>query len=340
MSALPARLAWQRFAVHAGPQPGGSVPWDALWADGLALRVLARGVDAGRPDALVDHARATFAANVVRRDALQALGAALDDDAIPYVAIKGAATLVRSPSTMRTRAMSDLDVLVSPRDFVRAQRVARALGYDAPEQTRPLSQRWTCEVELRRRSGAFVSAVDLHRGLHHGHVWRRLAAEVLARKERVDGIAIPSTEDALLVVAAHRARHAYRGDLREVSDAWGLLEHTRDASPLVDRADALHVAGALWALLETLRPWGDRGAALQSALAPRVPDASRRRLQAVIGGAERWTVQEQAGKAPRFASMYGPIIAGGVPALDAVRAAVTHAALRAGDKLAMRVRRS
>ena len=336
MGAPPSRLAWQRFAVHAGPQPSGRVPWDELWADGLALRVLDRGAPGPVPSDLRAHAQATLAANVVRLQAARELAGALDAVGVPYVLLKGGAMLVLAPHSVRTRAMSDLDVLVDPADFTTAQRIAEGLGYRRVDAPRPVSERWTCELELRRTDGAFVSAIDLHRGLHHGALWRALSSGVLARRVRVDGVAIPSADDALLVIAAHRARHAYRGDLRELADAWDLLPLVTDADALAALADASHVAGALWALVTSVAPWGDRGAAVYAALGGRVPSVFQRRLLASVRAASRWTPREQTGAAPRFASMYTPLVAGGVPLLDATRAAVTHGALRLGDRLATR----
>lgn len=335
--------AWRRFAIAGGAPPEGLPPWSALYRDGLLLRV-ARRLGRPVPEAFTAFATATRAANIVRLRDLHEVAATLATSGVDCVAVKGAARLVVAPACVATRPMSDLDLLVAPRDYADAVAALEQSGFRAIDERRPVSSSWTCEVELRRQRGSFTTAIDLHRGLHHGPVWRELAEGVLDRARVVGGVSVPSPVDALLIIAAHRTRHDFRGDLREVGDAWELLAalSEEEAAGLVQQAGAAQLGGALWALLyelASITSLPDAVEAARARLDGAVPAAFRRRLARRITHPQ-WTLSAREGQAPGFASMYAPLVLAGVPVVDAARSAGTHALLRAADGAVNRLRRN
>ena len=206
---------------------------------------------------LVEDSRATWAANVTLRARLKQLMTCFERASIPVVALKGWATLARFPDWMPARGTRDVDLLVSPRAFERACDVLVAEGFTPEVASEPASMWWSGQREFRASAAGFRVAIDLHRGLHHPPVWRRLSAAVLERSECVDGVRVPSLPASLWVIAAHRARHAWTGDPREWIDAYLIARELtpEDARAWAHGAASLGVDGASWALWRDVTNW-------------------------------------------------------------------------------------
>ena len=285
---------------------------------------------------LVEDSRATWAANVTLRARLKELMACFERASIPVVALKGWATLARFPGWMPARGTRDVDLLVSPRAFERACEVLVAEGFTPEVASEPASMWWSGQREFRASAAGFRVAIDLHRGLHHPPVWRRLSAAVLERSERVDGVRVPSLPASLWVIAAHRARHAWTGDPREWIDAYLIARELtpEDAHAWAAGAAALGVDGASWALWRDVTSWlGTPTPAWDAAASELARGLSPARTREI----EAWREGRRPLPRPlvrlRFIDMYRPLPAMGASRGSALAGATAHALLRAVDAL-------
>lgn len=91
--------------------------------------------------------------------------------------------------------------------------------------------------------------LDLHQALHNWPLLSSMSRWVMDTREEVGGWPVPSIPASLLIIAAHRFRHAFMGDAREVLDAAWLLRaasrdiwfDTLDAAGRYDLLPALYV---------------------------------------------------------------------------------------------------
>jgi hypothetical protein len=189
-----------------------SVPEDIDWPYLLELArghgvtpLVYRSVSAAKPDgvpaAILDELRQRFYANAGRNlllaEQLIAILDALDARGILGIPYKGPTLSAAAYGDLVSREFGDLDILVRDRDYVEAQHVLSALGYQVAKE-------FEWESTLVHESG--IPAVDLHKRIvPHGypcpltfeHLWRRLRKADLCGHE----IAALCPSDTLLMLA-------------------------------------------------------------------------------------------------------------------------------------------
>ncbi|MCK1335498.1 nucleotidyltransferase family protein [Bradyrhizobium sp. 38] len=111
------------------------------------------------PDDVCAYIREIYRRNVLRNNRLVAqleeTVVAMNGHGITPILFKGAATLATTPVGRRgVRLMSDLDILVQPKEIEGAVAALRAIGYEIHEQAPPGSQRWCADLNRPRDVGA------------------------------------------------------------------------------------------------------------------------------------------------------------------------------------------
>jgi hypothetical protein len=272
-----------------------------------------------------------FATNCAFREVALRVSAALADAGIRAVFIKGASQFTTAETWWPLRPMSDLDLLVERTSFAAARAVLRSLAFAVETAPKPSSV-WEGQQELVRRTPTGVVRIDLHRGLHHWPIWAGLSEAVLDSATLAGGVYVPSTSGRLLVAAAHRARHAYRVDARELFDVGLMLGAPLDADALVALAERTRCVGALWSLLDEV-----------TALLGQVSDehvallARTRRATNVVGRLATTALRRatasaaRRGDTPHFWSLYLGLPAAGVGSGRAALGLATHGLLRSAD---------
>ncbi|QLQ39083.1 lasso peptide biosynthesis B2 protein [Micromonospora robiginosa] len=131
------------------------------------------------------------------------LCAALADQGVPAVVLKGPGLAHRLDLVGR-RAYGDIDLLVAPASFDRAQRVLAGLGWRSPLPDDP-----TAYERPWRLPGPVVLTVDLHRGFHGVDDREAFWAEVHASAEPLPlsggTVPVPGPAATALLVALHAA---------------------------------------------------------------------------------------------------------------------------------------
>ncbi len=171
---------------------------------------------------------AVVAHNLALRSEARAL--TLRMSGLRHAFVKGAVLAGELYPDLSARPMSDIDLLVHPRDVDEALRRLLASGYEPhPAHNLDHDRMWAHETPLRApRAGGEVT-VDLHWHLLHPErftlsdedVWSRL------RSVDVDGVHVTTTDETLTLVhlAAHYAVHHCRNersliDFRLAMDRW------------------------------------------------------------------------------------------------------------------------
>ena len=235
----------------------------------------------------------TSVENVARLDRLERLERCLVRAGVGHVRLKGVALLGEVYDDPALRPMSDVDLLVSRDDVLRAVRALAPLGY-APADPGELdpdstSGRRTYHVKLVGDIAEAELLVELH--------WDLTQLDGLLRSLRLDIPAIlgrrrgvrASPEDTLLILATHLARHYFRGLMWLADIALFLRRHSGSLrwDQIWSRAEA---AGALCVLSATLRAtervFGVGAPALSDERA-RVPGRLRRATLDVLLAPER-----------------------------------------------------
>ena len=194
--AAPARITADELAALA-----------AHGLDGLAAARLAAlpapGLDA---DGTLRRRRAALAAaEAAARPALDAALSALRAAGLDPLLFKGEAlvrSLYREPGT---RPRGDADVWIEPARFAAACALLGRLGWTRV----PAADGEWVQPECTWLAPAGPARIDLHRRLLSQPLLDRAleAPAILARAARIDGIAVPAPDDALLVAAAHLVGH-------------------------------------------------------------------------------------------------------------------------------------
>jgi hypothetical protein len=176
----------------------------------------------------------TVARNLCMRSELPRVVAALGEEDIPVMVLKGAALIETAYEDPSLRPMLDLDILVPEQEIEQAHRVIQRLGFTAVSQT-PAGA-----ASMRRHSHQFPALVsndgrvgiDVHRhllDLDHplsfdlSGMWDRARASPLGGAHLV-----PAAEDLLVHVALHSsASRLWRSDgaLGQLGDIAWLVEH-------------------------------------------------------------------------------------------------------------------
>jgi hypothetical protein len=241
--------------------PTGEFPVGALRRLGLApmahqaLRVL------GDPRAaeLAEDYRTAASRNLALFAKVAAAREVLDAAGIPAVLIKGGAFLVRCcPRDFGTRPMADLDLLVGPDRFDEAFSLLSNAGWRRTSPELKYSSRVSPAVTLSADLGGGAEVqLDLHRHLAQWPLLSGLPAEVLQRSEVVNGWRLPSLADAALVLAVHRARHAFANDARDLVDLYCCIADLDDGDwrHLVVEAGRLGLTAALYGAMRQSLWW-------------------------------------------------------------------------------------
>lgn len=251
------RWAWDAVQGADSTAAPAEMPVEELCAFGLAGLVHAALKTAGDPRhaSLGPRAREVIAANLMRPLVLEPVLSAFDRAGIRAVLFKGAATTERFEILRGIRGVGDADLLVAPADFGRAREVLSGLGFSAEASSEPVSHWSNNERSFVRSDGGLE--IDLHRGLHRWPLFTRLSEAVVTTSIQANHGWRPQLEMIPLIVAAHRAKHGYTADVRELLDVavtFRAFEPSR-FSALVGRSFELGVAGALYGLWTLVRSW-------------------------------------------------------------------------------------
>lgn len=194
--------------------------------------------------------------------ALGDLLSAFEDEGITAVPLKGPALATLIYPVFSVRLSADLDFLVRAADLPRAHALLLERGYDSrADSLAEASDSIEARLGLEYWHPDDAVAVELHTGfLHVIHQWDLDPEAVWQRLETVElqGRPVPrlSTEDTLLYLCAHGAKHHYER-LKWLCDVAELLQApvVVDWPALLRRADALrsrrllllglHLAGTL-----------------------------------------------------------------------------------------------
>jgi len=239
--------------------PPGPIPWDALSRVGLAGYVslaLSRAGDK-RGEAHQHAAHRTLLANLLRVQSVRGFGEALDHAHVPWLLIKGAATIVRYPPLMGARPMGDIDLLVRPSAYHRAARVLSDAGFREVDLALPISRFVARERVFQRETDAGVIEIDLHRALHHGPLDGGLSEAAIQGRVYNGAVPIPWHGHGVLIAAVHRARSGFDGQGPELLDARLALDALSDGdwTALLRDASSIGLRPLLAVLLRQILPW-------------------------------------------------------------------------------------
>lgn len=170
------------------------------------------------------------------------------------VLLKGPALAARYWPNPATRPSTDVDLLVGPADFERADRALRAMGM-VPLDTE-------LEDEVRRRHHHLhyrgdAALVELHfrlnSGIGSGLTWELVAPNVREAEFAGHPVRYLGREDELIYLAVHAAGHLFQ----RLSWLWDLNLYVRreaiDWDALVETSRRAQVATAVWLALDLAR---------------------------------------------------------------------------------------
>lgn len=275
----PHLRAWLRWAVGEAVKPTAPIPWPAVRSARIEALLHGPLRADGDPRAALcaDAAKQVTGVNLLRAAVLPPALEALQRIGLPYSVYKGAALTEQFPQLRAVRAVSDADVLVRPRDFHRARRALTRAGFEEQRAAEPVSIVWNNERVYVRRAPVELH-VDLHRGLHRAPLFAALSEAMVAEAEWTGRLWVAPRHLAPLAIAAHRAKHGFTADLRELLDIHTLRNDPAfDAERLVDDALRLGLPGAMYATWGLARWWFGSGGAAE--------DAAFERLRARTTGA-------------------------------------------------------
>ncbi|HEY4186792.1 MAG TPA: nucleotidyltransferase family protein [Polyangia bacterium] len=207
--------------------------------------------------------RGTWATHVVTSAALGPVLAAAATTGIRVVAYKGAALAARWYDEPWTRAMSDVDVLVSPTDEARFHALLNSSGFTIVAS--PLGRSWSARASHERTfspGAPGARLLDVHTAPAPPARYRFVVAEMIARARPGVLFDAPvhllTPEDELLVMAANQAYDHFRFGLLRFLDAWLLTERSPiDWGLLIDTAHRAGAATAAWLTLSNARRIAD-----------------------------------------------------------------------------------
>jgi hypothetical protein len=229
---------------------------------GVAAREVASSAGAMVPGgvaAIRDRQRAEAARGLAAAHQLAALVEALRRRGVEALPYKGPALALDVWGDATLRSVADLDIVVAPHDAAAAAAALTTEGYvpDGPTDWRELRRvnGWQGHAVFRREEGALP--VELHWRFCASRLpWSPDLGSILARSRRqpiagVD-VAVPATEDQVLLVLLHAARHGW-DQLDALACAGVLLARGVNAVELLARARAVNGLRALLAGLEAVR---------------------------------------------------------------------------------------
>ncbi len=164
------------------------------------------GLLKGLPPDVIEHLsgsrRSAVASYLAQRSALEKLGKIFDDQDIAYVVMKGAHVRECVYPEASLRASSDIDLLVMPEDRQKAAQLLVGLGYKLHADPANISHEATF-------SNPPVD-IDLHWDIMRpGRTRIGMAAGLLDRRQRINGIWGLSDNDTLFLMLTHPAFTKY-----------------------------------------------------------------------------------------------------------------------------------
>lgn len=207
---LPAAAQADPVACRAALADGGArlLDWilaqdlGALWHHSLQTSGLLESMPPDTIDALRQARIAATAGYLAQRAALDRLDRLFEAQAIPYVAMKGAHVRERVYPDPALRPASDIDILIAPADRQCAARVLLDAGYVLHPEPANISH------EASFSQGAVD--IDLHwHILRPGRTRIELTANLLARRQRINGQWGLSDGDTLFLMLTHPAFAKY-----------------------------------------------------------------------------------------------------------------------------------
>jgi hypothetical protein len=250
-------------AVQVGPPTVASDTLISAARDHGMLGLLADALRGDGPDAKTAAIRAAWRVDVANalaagRTAVEVYRA-LASAGVASVAYKGPALAAQAYGDATLRACEDVDVIVAPRDVVRAADALRGIGFAPPRgmswRRASAEGRWVGQLALVRSDGGLP--VDVHwRLCGRSLPWSPPIPELIARAAQVTigGHELPVLEphDAVVLVLLHSARHAW--DKLEPFVAVGMLVGSGlDGTELLKRAGCVGGRRALLTGLEVAR---------------------------------------------------------------------------------------
>ncbi len=199
--------------------------------------------------------------------------------AVPY---KGAVLAQSLYHDLGLRSFSDLDFLISPRDFERAKQALAEIGYRPSVDLTPTVERLWLQTRYERSfdSTAGKNLVELQWALVPPFYGVDLSVEgllVRAGRTVAGGCEMPclSPEDSLLVLCLHAAKHLWTRLIWLSDIAETLRTQTIDYSLVVSQARSLGIARILgvgfWLVKNVLRAELPKPAEEMIRADPRVP---------------------------------------------------------------------
>lgn len=176
-----------------------------------------------------------------------------EENGIPIAVFKGALLSQMAYGEIALRAAGDIDALIRPQDFTRAKQLLESLGYEMnPKLTpRSLNSHLNHHCELQFMRDDWFTIVDLHWALApKSFVFKLETDEVMSRLQSVEiagaKIKTLATEDLILYLSMHGAKHLWRGlewisSLGEVIRAAGSIAW----DTIVERAAKAHATRML-----------------------------------------------------------------------------------------------
>lgn len=175
------------------------------------------------------------------------------ENGVPIAIFKGALLSQMAYGEIALRAAGDIDALIKPQDFVRARQLLESLGYEMSPKLTPaqLDSHLNHHCELQFMRDEWFTIVDLHWALApKSFVFKLETDEVMSRLQSV-GIAggkieTLATEDLILYLSMHGAKHLWRG-LEWISSLGELIRATESIAwpAVIERAANAHATRML-----------------------------------------------------------------------------------------------
>ena len=175
------------------------------------------------------------------------------ENGVPIAIFKGALLSQISYGEIALRAAGDIDALIHPQDFARARQLLESLGYEMnPKLTpRSLDSHLNHHCELQFMRDEWFTIVDLHWALApKSFVFKLETDEVMSRLQSVEiagaKIKTLATEDLILYLSMHGAKHLWRG-LEWISSLGELIRAAESIAwkTIVERAAKAHATRML-----------------------------------------------------------------------------------------------
>ncbi|HKS09341.1 MAG TPA: nucleotidyltransferase family protein [Pyrinomonadaceae bacterium] len=176
-----------------------------------------------------------------------------EENNIPLCIFKGSLLSQMAYGEIALRAAGDIDALIRPQDFTRARQLLESLGYEmSPTLTpRSLDSHLNHHCELQFMRDDWFTVVDLHWALApKSFVFKLETEDVMSRLQPVElaGAKIKTlvTEDLILYLSMHGAKHLWRG-LEWISSLGELIRAAESIAwdTIVERAAKAHATRML-----------------------------------------------------------------------------------------------